>query len=518
MKKNRFVICSTLPVFAVCLLLSAFLASDACYAADDDEFLISLPTKKPKNQQTSSSASSKTEEQPPVIRQEDKLPGVIYDLSRTSARKPTNLLEIQNSPDATEVDFNAVPVLKKFILSDWMQRGDNKGNRTYTELNQYYRSPVIPYRSFFFQQKVDASVMRSNYTEQSLSNQGWLVIHSGFVVAPFSGKFRFVGCGDDALVIRFNRQIVLDYGCYQMHLGKRIYGPDEYRTFVAQKSKGRLLPEKDFYSGNLEVAFANNFDKLGAAKGLTVSVVKGQVYPIEILYADIGEGKSFLGIFIEPLDHYGKPQNENPDKLPLFRTTPELPSHPTGDSLPDFDEDSPIWNVVDSRGKPIPSRTPASAEQKKMTSEPKKTTPETSTKTDSASSAVQEKQTSTQPKNNDPKPKKTVKTTKRGNVTTQTITEYQGDTTIETVTTTEVNGDTTTQTTVVTETKNGSVVKKTTSTTATTTSDLSSEMESAASREPEKKQSSSSGKTSSSSSNNSRINPFGQVQRPLEDD
>ena len=515
MKKKRFTLCSLIPVFAVCLLLSVFFVSDA-YCAADDEFLISLPTDSTKNKQTSSSALSKNEEQPPVIRQEDKLPGVLYDLSQTSARKPTKLLEIQNSPDATEHDFNAVPALKKFILSDWMQRGDNKGNRTYSELNQYYRSPVVPYRSFFYQQKVDASDMRSNYTEQSLSNQGWVVIHSGFVVAPFSGKFRFVGCGDDALVIRFNRQIVLDYGCYPLHLGKRIFSPEEYRIIVAQKSKGRLLPEKDFYSGNLEVAFANNFDKLGAAKGLTVSVVKGHVYPIEILYADIGEGLSFLGVFVEPLDHYGKPLKENQEKLPLFRTTPELPPHPTGDSLPDFDENSPIWKVVDSNGRPIPSRSPekkttsetqkpaSSATSTKTASGTKKTEPDTS-----SSDSSQGKQVSAQPKR-DPNLVKTVSTSTRGNVTTQTITEYNGDTTIETVTTTEVNGDTTVETKTVTETKNGAVVKTTTSTTTTTSTPSSRTDEKHVNKVgEEKKESPKQGSTP--------VNPFGVVDRPEED-
>ncbi len=75
----------------------------------------------------------------------------------------------------------------------------------------------------------------------------------------------------------------------------------------------------------------------------------------------------------------------------------------------------------------------------------------------------------------DPNLRKTVRRTTRGNVTTETVTEYNGDTTIETVTTTEVNGNTTVQTTTTTETKNGKVVKKTSSTTTTTNVNQSKE-------------------------------------------
>ena len=58
-------------------------------------------------------------------------------------------------------------------------------------------------------------------------------------------------------------------------------------------------------------------------------------------------------------------------------------------------------------------------------------------------------------------------------ITTETTTEYKGDTVIETVTTTETKGDTTVRNTVRTETKNGAVIRKTTSTSTTTVQNLS---------------------------------------------
>ena len=47
----------------------------------------------------------------------------------------------------------------------------------------------------------------------------------------------------------------------------------------------------------------------------------------------------------------------------MFRTSSELPEHVSDtNNFPDFDPNSPIWKVVDSKGKPIPSRNPVVVE------------------------------------------------------------------------------------------------------------------------------------------------------------
>lgn len=40
----------------------------------------------------------------------------------------------------------------------------------------------------------------------------FVLIYQGKVKAPFSGKFRFVGTGDDVLLVRWNRKLVLEGG------------------------------------------------------------------------------------------------------------------------------------------------------------------------------------------------------------------------------------------------------------------------------------------------------------------
>ena len=288
---------------------------------------------------------------------EDTLPGVIYDLGQTAGRRPTDLLELQENP-STDHDYKAVPVLKKFVLDEWQRRSDGKGNISYTGLNQYYRSPVPLKTPYFYQPTASTTVMiRDRFGEKNITDRGWVIVHSGYVVAPFTGKFRFVGGADDVLVIRFNRQIVLDYGFFSLTLGKYLpSGASDYRSFLANKNQGRLLPEKDIYFGKLETCFTSELGTRGAAKGVPISVVKGRAYPIDILYTDFCGGSSYLLVMIEELDSLGNPVKKT-TKLPLFRTSSELPAHPGTSTFPDFADNSPIWKVVNASGRPIPART-----------------------------------------------------------------------------------------------------------------------------------------------------------------
>ena len=228
------------------------------------------------------------------------------------------------------------------------------------------------YKSNIYVSPTSSSSVIRSFDDNNASVSGWVAIHSGYIIAPFTGNFRFVGCGDDALVIRFNQKLVFDYGYYSLSLGKKISGPADCNEIATANQGRRILPEKGLYTDKLEVYYPNAFGEHGVAKGLPVSVKMGSVYPIEILYADVEGGQFALALFIERLDSNGKPLKTNPEKLPLFRTTSELPKHMGSSDFPDFDEDSPIWRVVDSQGRPIPLRADLSTNQQKSDPNPKK--------------------------------------------------------------------------------------------------------------------------------------------------
>ena len=410
-----------------------------------------------------------------VFGDEAQLPGVFYDMKQTSDGMPTYLMETQdgkqfnrlrtwlsvwNLPDTSGKESVLVPFLKRFVLSNWPYRTDSTGSLIFREFSNFSRSPITPYRSFFYQPFLSSDTAPKIFSNDTrVSGAGWVGIHSGYVVAPFTGTFRFVGYGDDALVVRFDNQLVLDYGCYALSLGKKLDGTWDYFAILSGAAartdpQRRPVLDNPIYSRcKLELYFPSLFNNHGLAKGVPVKVTKGRHYPIEILVSDIEHNQFGMALFMECLDSDGKPLKENPSKLPLFRTTSELPKH-SGDSFPDFEEDSPIWRVVDSQGKPIPSRNPA-ASDREMNSD------STASPQEKTSAELADRQ------KNDSNPVRTVSTTTQGNITTETVVEQRGDTTVETVTTTEVKGDSTFQTAVITEKKNGVIVKKTTSTSST---------------------------------------------------
>lgn len=426
----KFLFKPFLSVGAVCLLI---LVSPNARGADPD------PSQKPDSE---------------LFGDEARLPGVFYDMKQTSDGMPTYLIDAQegkqfnrmrtwlsvwNLPDTAGSESVLVPFLKRFVLSNWPYRTDSSGKVHFREFTNFSRSPVTPYRSYFYQPFLSSDTAPKTFSgDTGVSGAGWVGIHAGYVVAPFTGTFRFVGYGDDALVVRFDSQLVLDYGCYALSLGKKLDETWDYLAILSgtaartDPQKRPVLDNPVYSRCKLERYSPSLFNNHGLAKGVPIKVTKGRRYPIEILVSDIESNQFGMALFIEELDSDGKPLKENPSRLPLFRTTSELPDH-SGGSFPDFDEDSPVWNVVDSYGKPIAAR--KNQEEQPVAG------------------------------NDDPEQKKNVNVTRtrQGNVTTETVVEYKGDTMIETVTSTEDKGGTTEQTRIMTETRNGVVEKRLTS-------------------------------------------------------
>ena len=574
-----------------------------------------------------------------VKKYEDELAGVFYDLKQTADGEQTGLLEIQsgkqfnlnrmrtmayvwNLPETSGKESVMVPYLKRFVVSNWPSRTDSSGALTFNEFKQFSRSPVNPLKSYIYQPLVSSeSAPKTVSGDPNISDAGWIEINSGYVVAPFTGKFRFVGYGNDALVVRFDNQIVLDYGVYALSLGKKLDDTWDYKLILSGAAAKtdpleRMVLNNPVYSRcKLDTYFSSLFDEHGLAKGVPISVTRGKHYPIQILVADIEQDQFGAALFVEPLDSSGAPLTNNLEKLSLFRTSSALPAHSSGSAFPDFDESGPIWRVVDSKGKQIPHKpTAAEMAQKKdpaeenvdgriivviegiidgedafvfrddkvflehksfdmpnsitvngkpwtdlsnpfelgFTPDPASTQlicegrgQQKMTRTnDSITISVYDqesgaehyrlsllqqsgttpevKQSSNPPLQRDPNLKKTVTRTTSGNVTTETITEYDGDTTIETVTTTETKDNTTVQTTVVTETKNGVVVRKSSSTSTTNVTTTKSTSSTSQASGTDKKNTSEKTKpaetgTGSEKKDKPAYNPFGYTS-PLTDD
>lgn len=354
---------------------------------EDDEFFIYLPGDKDRKKET---APANTKKEPG---EHEKLQGVLYFLvRRTGGRSAV----ISTSGKKDTGGDNVFSVLQRFVLGSWMSSTNSKGERYYPDLERDFRRKAVPSFSCFYQSNIawgkgaelfgckdhfpsadidpDSVIGRlETGTDQSgvgEKNAGWVAVYSGYVVAPFSGKFRFLGFCDDMMVVRFNRQIVLDYGLRSLTTGLPMESGsgNELRVILggnsSMKEEKRLINESPLYSRNkLEISFPE-YDGHGLARSPVLSIQKGQVIPISILLGEQCRDKFGMILLVERLDSNGKSFADPSKYIYLFRTTTELPDSPRSDSFPDFNPNSPVWKVVDSKGKPIPPRASAKTQDK----------------------------------------------------------------------------------------------------------------------------------------------------------
>ena len=299
------------------------------------------------------------------------LQGVFYDLKQTSGRSPTDAMGNPNEENDRTRD-KVLPIIKEFVNGPWRREYDKQGRVHYPVFDKFYCSPTRLWNSCFYTEQIKATEAPAAYQcGKEVNTGGWVCIYSGNVVAPFSGKFRFVGYCDDILVIRFNKEIVFDYGWYSATLATSLWdmngrwvpdnsparghmeGQDDYHKILSGHPENdrhrQMIRDSIIYSKYMLDVYFPSFDRNhGVAKGPVLEVQEGQVYPIEILISEVPGGEFTLVLFIEQLDENGEPLEPDPDKLTLFRTTLDMPNHPTQRGFPDFKPFGPIWRVVRS--------------------------------------------------------------------------------------------------------------------------------------------------------------------------
>ncbi|MBR5522870.1 MAG: hypothetical protein IKV82_05350 [Akkermansia sp.] len=283
------------------------------------------------------------------------LEGTFYDLKQTQRGAPTGL--------APSDQNKVIEVLSTFFLRNW-----NAG-----ALSRYYASKQKLYASNFYLPvaladygpiafKVgDPSKPKDKWICQPAA---WLAVYRGKVRAPKSGKFRFIGTGDDFLAVRFDRKTVLDAGYRLPTLWDKanpracwVSGSGDLKNYQALLKSGKDRNRKDYELINSipECKIWNN--ELGGLTGGTIFEVKeGQSYPIEIAISEIPGGKFGFVLFIEDVTD-GK--NSKARKYDLFRTNFSLPNKAEIEKLLNeakckaggfeavpYNEDSLIWTAV----------------------------------------------------------------------------------------------------------------------------------------------------------------------------
>ena len=265
------------------------------------------------------------------------LVGTFYDTKQTPGGRPTNM---------TMDQYRAF--LSRFVNKGWNE----------SELNRFYKAPQQLYAAQFYIPRTPAKDAPKAYgCDDKVKPSQWLAIYRGKVRAPKSGTFRFVGLGDDYLVVRFNNQNVFDYGWESASLGKMTAnnakwldamegkpGNDDLKKEL--KDAGINVPPVTFYKYGPSGHWNNTMRGVAAGKQLTVE--QGKVYPIEILVSEGPGGEFGMTLLLEEVGM--APMSKDPKTgapiLPLFRTNYGVPKPDKNKEYVPFDEIGIVWESI----------------------------------------------------------------------------------------------------------------------------------------------------------------------------
>ena len=229
--------------------------------------------------------------------------GTLYDLKQTSDRKPTAA-----APAVTGIPPYRASV-REFLESGWSPG----------RLQKFFKSPdkLVSGQLFITSRSAD-DAPKAFEVEKLMKPSRWVIHYRCYVEMPSSLPFRFVGSGDDFLIVRWNRKIVLDDG-YETYFAGR---DGNYKDFGVKISKEYRIDRRP-----------GSLNRLKA--GPWLQVTKGTKVPVEVLIGETPGGvfDCYLAIEVAKSNKQVNGQYEGEGKLKLFRCGADpLPAEITKDT------------------------------------------------------------------------------------------------------------------------------------------------------------------------------------------
>lgn len=292
------------------------------------------------------------------------LEGTFYDFKLTRSGASTGLKAVKTGNE-WHLEGGRGKVLP--LICDFLK------NWNASSLGKYYASPTKLYASNFYLPAANAAYAPIAYQcADKCKPAAWLVVYRGKVRAPKSGKFRFIGTGDDFLAVRFNRKMVLEAGYLLPSMWDKIKGDEGAKSNYCWVSVSNAARQKEYMQSlaegkdkdhkgyefikSVKEAGIWNRELGGLTAGTIFDVKEGQTYPIEIAISEIPGGAFGYVLFIEDVTD-GK--NSKAPKYDLFRTNFSMPKAADikkmleeakcvrggVENIP-YNEDSLIWTAV----------------------------------------------------------------------------------------------------------------------------------------------------------------------------
>lgn len=263
--------------------------------------------------------------------------GTFYDLKQTKDRKPTDMTD---------------DGMREFV-KDFVKRGLKD-----SMIDKYYRAPQKLYQTKISMPNMSADAAPTAFNCQNeVQPKRWLVVYRGMVTPPKTARYRFVGAGDDLLVVRLNGRYVFDYGYTMGTNGIHLYrkfpelnGTTENKDYEKEfRSSGPMRIPISFYTYPETPLW--NQDIGGVAVGPEFEARAGTSYPIEILIGEIPGGWFCASLLLEEVGATYQKSATGAPILPLFRLDSSLPDRNTPGERPPFDPAGPSWKLIPGTGK-----------------------------------------------------------------------------------------------------------------------------------------------------------------------
>ncbi len=179
----------------------------------------------------------------------NELTGTFYDLKQTNKGRPTN------------IDQSGFYAALAAFAKGW----------NLSRLDEYFQAPKKKYASFFMIPTISSSKVTEAFgVSDSVEAVFWTAYYEGHIAAPETGHYRFLGYGDDILLVRINKRLVLD-GSFEP------YRPALKTNWRSDAENNRKYP-------------------IGGQRlfiGDWIKLTKGKPVKIEVLLGDVGNISSF---------------------------------------------------------------------------------------------------------------------------------------------------------------------------------------------------------------------------------
>ena len=274
------------------------------------------------------------------------LEGTFYDFKLTKSGAPTGITEATGG--------KVYKILNTFVKT-WSK----------STFARYYQSKAKLYASNWCLPSCNAAYAPYAFQcKDKCKPSAWAAVYRGKVKAPKTGKFRFVGTGDDLLAVRFGGKMVLEagwalpsfyddknpgacgtLGSIMNEAGKK-YRKDIKNKKLATRRDYEFITTKETEKWNQELG--------GLTAGSHFDVKEGNSYPIEILISEVPGGAFGFGLFSQDITEGTKGAS-----IDIFRTNFSIPDMAEVQKMvseakcemgemqcPKFNGDSPIWIAV----------------------------------------------------------------------------------------------------------------------------------------------------------------------------